>query len=165
MSGTSVGYSWSGSLITTTDARMRAWDLASQIRRARRLARRHTVIACRSAFESSRSRCWAGCIMSTDWKLLRETGHGIGRRLFLRITGVGSAASSGGTAARGVLVRLRDGVMQSLPWAWTDLPMAAAQPEAQTDDRVTVLLSPRALRELVRRVRELRERDHGASSR
>src|SRR5712691_3847867 len=86
MSGTSVGYSWSGSLITTTDARMRAWDLASQIRRARRLARRHTIIACRSAFESSRSRCWAGCIMSTDWNPLREAGHEIGRRLFLRIT-------------------------------------------------------------------------------
>jgi hypothetical protein len=43
--------------------------------------------------------------------------------------------------------------------------MAPAQHEAQTDDRVTVLLSPTALRELVRRVRELRERDHGVSSR
>jgi len=64
-----------------------------------------------------------------------------------------------------VLVRLRDGVVQSVPWAWTDLPMARAQQEPQTDDQVTVLLSPTALRELVRRVRELRERDHVVSSR
>ena len=64
-----------------------------------------------------------------------------------------------------VLVRLRDGVMQSLPWAWTDLPMTPAQQEPQTDDRATVLLSPTALRDLVRRVRELRERDDAVSSR
>jgi hypothetical protein len=56
------------------------------IRTARRPASAHTIIACRSAFESSRSRCWAGCIMSTDWNPLREAGHGIGRRVFLRIT-------------------------------------------------------------------------------
>ena len=64
-----------------------------------------------------------------------------------------------------VLVRLRDGVMQSLPWVWTDLPMGPAQQEPQTDDGVTVLLSPAALRELVRRVRELRERADAVSSR
>lgn len=45
------------SAITTTDARIRAWDLASQIRRVRNPRNWHTVIACRSAFESSRSRC------------------------------------------------------------------------------------------------------------
>ena len=64
-----------------------------------------------------------------------------------------------------VLVRLRDGVMQSLPWTWTDLPMAPAQQEPQTDERVTVLVSPTALRELVRRVRALREQDDVVSSR
>jgi transposase InsO family protein len=70
------------SLITTTDARMRVWDLASRIRRARRPASVHLIVACRSALESSRSRCWAGCITSTDWHSLHETGNGISRRLF-----------------------------------------------------------------------------------
>ena len=64
-----------------------------------------------------------------------------------------------------VLVRLRDGVMQSLPWVWTDLPVAPAPQEPQTDDGATVLLAPVALRELVRRVRQLRERDDAGSSR
>jgi hypothetical protein len=64
-----------------------------------------------------------------------------------------------------VLVRLRDGVMQSLPWAWTNLPVASAQHEPQIEERATVLLSPMALRELVRRVRELRERDHAGCTR
>jgi hypothetical protein len=64
-----------------------------------------------------------------------------------------------------VLVRLHDGVMQSLPWAWTDLPLAPAEHETQTDERVTVLLSAPALRDLVRSLRALRERDHVGSSR
>ena len=64
-----------------------------------------------------------------------------------------------------VLVRSRDGVMQSLPWAWTNLPVAPAQQEPQIEECATVLLSPMALRELVRRVRELRERDHAGRTR
>jgi hypothetical protein len=64
-----------------------------------------------------------------------------------------------------VLVRLRDGVMQSLPWAWTDLPLAPAEQVPQTDDIATVLLSPMALRDVVRHVRELRERHHAGSAR
>src|SRR5262249_2197510 len=64
-----------------------------------------------------------------------------------------------------LLVRLRDGVMQSMPWAWTDLPIAPAQQQAQSDDRVPVVLSPTALGALVHHVRELRERDHVVSSR
>jgi len=56
-------------------------------------------------------------------------------------------------------------VMQSLPWAWTDLPLAPAEHDTQTDERVTVLLSAPALRDLVRRLRALRERDHVGSSR
>ena len=63
-----------------------------------------------------------------------------------------------------VLVRLHDGVMVSVPWDWTDLPIAPSEQEPETDERATVLLSPMALRELVRRVRELRERDHGDTS-
>ena len=54
-----------------------------------------------------------------------------------------------------VLVRLQDGVMQSLPWAWTDLPVADEAREMPVVERETVLLSPTALRDLVRVVRGL----------
>jgi len=64
-----------------------------------------------------------------------------------------------------VLVRLGDGVLQVLPWAWTNLPVAPAQQEPQIEESATVLLSPMALRELVRRVRELQERDHAGCTR
>src|SRR4029453_17779135 len=64
-----------------------------------------------------------------------------------------------------VLVRLRDGVMQSLPWAWTNLPVAPAQHEPQIEERATVLLSPMALRVLVRPLRQLRERDNAGCTR
>src|SRR5947209_1792752 len=56
------------------DARMRAWDLASRVRRRQRPASWHTVIASRSAFESSRSGCWAGRITSTDSNPPDESG-------------------------------------------------------------------------------------------
>jgi hypothetical protein len=39
--------------LTTTDARTRAWDLASCSRRGKRAASRHTIISCRLTFESS----------------------------------------------------------------------------------------------------------------
>jgi len=81
--------------MTTTDARMRVWDLASRISRARRLASVHMIFACRSALESSRSRCWAGYITSTDRNSLHETGNGMGRRLFC-----GSQVQFGSTKAR-----------------------------------------------------------------
>jgi hypothetical protein len=64
------------SAITTTDARIRACDLASQIRRMRNPRNWHTVIACRSAFESSRSQCWVGCIMSTAWNQSHNSVYG-----------------------------------------------------------------------------------------
>jgi hypothetical protein len=54
--------------------------------------------------------------------------------------------------------------MVSVPWDWTDLPIAPSEQEPETEERATVLLSPMALGELVRRVRELRERDHGDPS-
>jgi hypothetical protein len=57
-----------------------------------------------------------------------------------------------------VLVRLPDGVMQSVPWAWTDLPVFDGQADAPVDESDTMLLSPIALRDLVRVLRELRER-------
>jgi len=63
-----------------------------------------------------------------------------------------------------VLVRLDSGVMLSVPWAWTNLPVPPAEEQHQRDDSATVLLSPMALRELVRRVRDLRERDNADSS-
>jgi hypothetical protein len=55
--------------------------------------------------------------------------------------------------------------MLSVPWAWTNLPVTAPEEEHETDERATVLLSALALREMVHRVRELRERDRGDSSR
>jgi len=64
-----------------------------------------------------------------------------------------------------VLVRLQDGVMLSVPWAWTNLPVTAPEEQRETDESATVLLSTMALREMVRRVRELRERDRGDSCR
>ena len=64
-----------------------------------------------------------------------------------------------------VLVRLDNTVLVSVPWPWTNLPVPPAEEEHQTDDSATVLLSSMALCELVRRVRELRERDNVGSSR
>ena len=52
-----------------------------------------------------------------------------------------------------VLVRLHDGVMLSLPWSWTDLPVLHADEECRVDEAVITLLSPTALRYLVRFVR------------
>jgi hypothetical protein len=54
--------------------------------------------------------------------------------------------------------------MLSVPWDWTDLPIAPSQQAPETDENATVLLLPMALRALMRRVRELRERDHGSLS-
>ena len=64
-----------------------------------------------------------------------------------------------------VLVRLQDGVMRSLPWAWTDLPVTEAAHEALADANTAVLLAPIALRDLVRGVRALRERSQAGASR
>ena len=65
-----------------------------------------------------------------------------------------------------VLVRLHDGVMLSLPWAWTDLPVSDGEREIPVEESATVLLSPTALRDLVRALRELRERcRHAGGSR
>ena len=61
-----------------------------------------------------------------------------------------------------VLVRLHDGVMQSLPWAWTDLPVSDGAQETPVQESATVLLSPIALRDLVRALREPRERHRHA---
>jgi hypothetical protein len=65
-----------------------------------------------------------------------------------------------------VLVRLRDGVMLSLPWSWTDLPVLHADGEHRVDEAFNTLLSPAALRDLVRFVRGhgQRERRQGESS-
>lgn len=52
-----------------------------------------------------------------------------------------------------VLVRLHDGVMLSVPWSWTDLPLPHADDERRVDDAFITLLSPTALRDLVRFVR------------
>jgi hypothetical protein len=55
--------------------------------------------------------------------------------------------------------------MQSLPWAWTNLPVTPKDHKPQNDTNAPVLLSPTALRDLVRHVRDLSERDRVGSSR
>jgi hypothetical protein len=52
-----------------------------------------------------------------------------------------------------VLVRLADGVMLSVPWRWTDLPVLQADDEPRVDEASSALLSPTALRDLLRFVR------------
>jgi len=52
-----------------------------------------------------------------------------------------------------VLVRLQDGVLLSVPWSWTDLPVLHADDERRVDEAVITRLSPTALRDLVRFVR------------
>ena len=49
-----------------------------------------------------------------------------------------------------VLVRLHDGVMLSVPWSWTDLPVVHADDERRGDEAFITLLSPTALRDLIR---------------
>jgi hypothetical protein len=52
-----------------------------------------------------------------------------------------------------VLVRLHDGVMLSVPWSWTDLPVVHADDGRRLDEACITRLSPTALRDLVRFVR------------
>ncbi len=52
-----------------------------------------------------------------------------------------------------VLVRFRIGGMTAVPWNWTDLPIPQPELSSSADDRPTVLLSPTALRDLVRFLR------------
>ena len=65
-----------------------------------------------------------------------------------------------------MLVRLHDGVMRSLPWSWTDLPVLQVDDERGVDEVFVTLLSPIALRDLVRFVRGhgQQERRQGESS-
>jgi hypothetical protein len=57
-----------------------------------------------------------------------------------------------------VLVRRQDGVMLSLPWRWTDLPVPHAD-EHRVDEGSITLLSPTALKDLVRLVRRHRQQE------
>ena len=59
-----------------------------------------------------------------------------------------------------VLVRLSDGVMLSVPWRWTDLPVLHAADEPRVDEESVALLSPTALRDLLRFVRGHGHRAH-----
>jgi hypothetical protein len=43
--------------------------------------------------------------------------------------------------------------MLSLPWSWTDLPVLHVDDERRVDEAFITLLSPTALRDLVRFVR------------
>ena len=52
-----------------------------------------------------------------------------------------------------VLVRLRIGGMIAVRWDWTDLPMSALQVGRSPNEIRTVLLSPSALRDVVRFLR------------
>ena len=52
-----------------------------------------------------------------------------------------------------VLVRLRLGGMIAVRWDWTDLPVPNLEPGPSPNERPTVLLSPNALRDLVRCLR------------
>jgi len=51
------------------------------------------------------------------------------------------------------LVRFRIGGMTAVPWDWTDLPVPQLEPSPSAGDGVMVLLSPTALRDLVRFLR------------
>jgi hypothetical protein len=55
-----------------------------------------------------------------------------------------------------VLVRLRIGGITSVPWIWTDLPVPQSGGGLSADEEPTVLLSPTALRDLVRFLRSHR---------
>jgi hypothetical protein len=60
-----------------------------------------------------------------------------------------------------VLVRLSDGVMRSVPWQWTDLPVLQADDEGGAENGASIaLLSPTALRDLLRLLRNHRQRVH-----
>jgi hypothetical protein len=48
-----------------------------------------------------------------------------------------------------VLVRLRIGGMRAVPWNWTDLPGLPMEQNPSSDGRLTALLSPTGLRDLV----------------
>ena len=48
-----------------------------------------------------------------------------------------------------VVVRLRTGGLRAVPWNWTDLPVPRAEPDPPSDGRLTALLCPTALRDLV----------------
>jgi len=48
------------------------------------------------------------------------------------------------------VVRLDIGGITSVPWDWTDLPVPPVGPAPVSEEEPTVLLSPLALRELVR---------------
>jgi hypothetical protein len=52
-----------------------------------------------------------------------------------------------------VLVRLCDGVMLSMPWSWTDLPVIQIEDDHRLGEGAITLLAPSALRDLVRFVR------------
>ena len=52
-----------------------------------------------------------------------------------------------------VLVRLGIGGMIAVRWDWTDLPVPQLERDPSPKERPTVLLSPSALRDLVRFVR------------
>ena len=57
-----------------------------------------------------------------------------------------------------MLVRRDDGVMLSVPWRWTDLPVPHAD-EHHVDEGLITLLSPTALKDLVRLVRRHRQQE------
>ena len=57
-----------------------------------------------------------------------------------------------------VLVRLRCGLMVSLPWDWTNLPaLLRTQKDDVSDDELVTLLSPLALQDLIRWIRQWRQ--------
>jgi hypothetical protein len=56
-----------------------------------------------------------------------------------------------------VLVRLSDGMMLSAPWRWTDLPVPHSDDAHLVEGAAVTLLSPSTLRDLVRRVRVIRD--------
>ena len=56
-----------------------------------------------------------------------------------------------------VLVRLRLGGMIAVRWDWTDLPVPELEPGSSPNEKSTVLLSPSALRDLVRSLRNHRK--------
>jgi len=52
-----------------------------------------------------------------------------------------------------VVVRLCLGGITGVPWGWTDLPVPQWEPSPSSDEEPMILLSPTALRDLIRFVR------------
>ncbi len=59
-----------------------------------------------------------------------------------------------------MVLRCQNGLLLSLPWHWTDLPMVGPSPSGVLEQPSPVLLAPQTLVELVRFVRYHAGQEH-----